>query len=136
MRQVGTATQINGEYASVVVLRTSMCGENCSSCKGGCRPTTQKVLAKTGGLLVHPGDRVILELPDSKVLGGAVLTYLVPVVFLFVGYFVASAFRAAEVIRIISAIASAIFVFFSVKFIDNALKKGESYQITISKVLH
>lgn len=46
MKQVGVVTEIRDGYAAVLVAKTSMCGENCGACKGGCKPGTQKVLAK------------------------------------------------------------------------------------------
>lgn len=137
MRQAGTVLQIEQGYASVLVMKTSMCGENCGACKGGCTPGTQKVRAKIDCAEgVRPGDRVVLESDTKRVLGLAALLYLLPLAALFAAYFVADMWLHSEPISIVSALAAAVFVFFSVKLLDNTLRNSIKYEIRITKVLH
>ncbi|HIV03336.1 MAG TPA: SoxR reducing system RseC family protein [Candidatus Aphodoplasma excrementigallinarum] len=137
MRQAGTVLQIEQGYASVLVMKTSMCGENCGACKGGCTPGTQEVRAKIDCTEdVHPGDRVVLESDTKGVLGLAALLYLLPLAALFAAYFAADSWLHSEPISIVSALAAAVFVFFSVKLLDNALRNSKKHEIHITKVLH
>ena len=134
MRQIGKVEQVSGTSATVVVMRQSMCGEHCASCKGGCTPTRQRVSAQnTAGAI--PGDMVVLELRDAKVLAGAALVYLVPLAALFAGYLIAALITESEGIRILSALLCTAAVFLPAKWADTLLKKAGKYQITISKVL-
>lgn len=137
MKQVGVVTEIRDGYAAVLVAKTSMCGENCGACKGGCKPGTQKALAKIDCTqAVHAGDRVALELDSKKVLAMAAVLYVLPVLALFAAYFIAEHFFHSEPISIVSAFAAAFFVFFFAKLLDNALKNSKKYEIRVTKVLH
>lgn len=138
MKQVGKVISIDDGYAVLLVAKTSMCGENCASCKGGCRPTSQKVVARIGqdAAEVKVGDMAVLEMEDKKVLMGAVMVYLLPLLAMFIGYFVADSISHHELISIISALGASVFVFFSAKLFDNALKNNKKYEIVVSKVLH
>lgn len=134
MQQIGKVEEVQDGSALVVVMRQSMCGENCASCRGNCTPTRQRVRAKNA-IGASPGDMVVLELCDSKVLAGAALVYLVPLAALFAGYFAAALLSESEGVRILTALVCTAAVFFPAKWADNLLKKAGKYQITISKVL-
>ncbi len=137
MKQIGKIISIDGSYATLLVAKTSMCGENCGACKGGCKPGTQKVLARlddANGAAV--GDMAVLELDDKKVLTMACAFYLLPIVALFIAYFVAYYFTKSEPICLISALCAAVLVMFSAKIFDIKLKNSKKYEIRITKVLH
>lgn len=134
MRQIGRVEQLKGDCAVVVVMRQSMCGENCASCKGGCTPTRQRVSAKNCAG-AKPGDMVALDLSDSRVLAGAALVYLTPLAALFLGYFVADGIWHSEALSIAASLLSMLLFFLCAKWLDHVLKKAGQYQITISKVL-
>lgn len=139
MKQVGQIISADGEYAVVLVAKTSMCGENCGACKGGCKPGSQKVTAKFDEGISRSakvGDMAVLELEDSKVLLTAVVLYLLPIAAMFLAYFAAMALSASEQISIVSALSASLFVFFSAKLFDKRLKNSKKYEIRITKVLH
>lgn len=137
MKQVGKIISISDGYATVLVAKTSMCGENCGACKGGCKPTSQKVMAKLSPSCTdaQPGDMAVLEMEDKKVLAGAAMVYLLPLLAMFVAYIVADSIAHSELISIISALGASFLVFFSAKFADNALKNNKKYEIHMTKVL-
>ena len=87
MREVGFVDEIKGGYAIVRVAKKSACGENCASCKGGCTPGERKIKVKNTSS-AEVGEKVILELPDGKVLSAAFLAYILPIIIFFVGFFV------------------------------------------------
>ena len=138
MKQVGKIISIeDGGYALLLVAKTSMCGENCGACKGGCKPGTQKVLARFDGAMdAKEGDMAVLEMEDGKVLLSAAMLYLLPLAAMFAAYFIADAMAKSEPISIISALVASFFVFFSAKLLDKKLKNSKKYEIRITKVLH
>lgn len=138
MKQVGKIISIDGEYATLLVAKTSMCGENCASCKGGCKPTSQKVVARLDAKCASAqvGDMAVLEMDDKKVLLGAAVVYLLPLLAMLAAYIIADGIAHDELISIISALAASFFVFFSAKLLDNVLKNNKKYEIYVTKVLH
>ena len=137
MKQVGKIICINGEYATLLVAKTSMCGENCGACKGGCKPGSQRVLARFDGCQnAKVGDMAVLEMDDKRVLFMAAMLYLVPIIAMFAAYFIAYYISESEPISIVSALGTAFFVLFSVKLFDVMLKNSKKYEICITKVLH
>lgn len=92
MTQIATVKRLIGEsQAEVLVRRQSACGHSCESC-GGCGPeSAAQVTAVADNLLgARPGDTVRVESESRRVLGMAGALYLLPFLFLFVGYLLAT----------------------------------------------
>lgn len=92
MTQIATVKRLLGaDKAEVQVRRPSACGHDCKSC-GGCGPDTMTQVTATAENEpgARPGDTVRIESESHKVLGLAAVLYLLPIVLLFVGYFIAS----------------------------------------------
>lgn len=92
MTQIATVKRLLGnDKAEVQVRRPSACGHDCKSC-GGCGPDTMTQVAAVAEneIGARPGDTVRVESESRKVLGLAAAVYFVPIVLLFVGYFIAS----------------------------------------------
>ena len=137
MKQVGKIISIDGSYATLLVAKTSMCGENCGACKGGCKPSSQKVVARLDdGQSGEVGDMAVLEMEDKCVLLMAALLYLSPLAAMFLGYFIAYFVSNSEPISILSALVATFLVFFSAKLVDKTIKNSKKYEIRITKVLH
>ena len=88
MTQQGTIKKLlPGRMAEVEVTRRSACGHDCAKC-GGCGGLETQTLYVTAfnGVAAQVGDRVLLEGETGRVLGIAVLVYLLPVVLFFIGY--------------------------------------------------
>lgn len=71
--------------AEVEIIRSSACGENCSSC-GLCPGMTARIYA-VNDINAAVGDEVIINMSDKNVLGAAFLVYIVPLITLIIGYF-------------------------------------------------
>ena len=88
-----------GGRAEVAVKRQSACGHDCSKCGGGCSElmvsSTVAVIA-ANPVRAMPGDMVTVESSTSRVLGAAVIVYLVPFLLFFAGYFLCAAFRLSS----------------------------------------
>ena len=75
--------------AEVAVTRQSACGHDCAKCGGGCANLavmpTVTVWAENP-VRAMEGDTVTVESSSRRVLGAAVLVYLVPFLLFFLGY--------------------------------------------------
>ena len=76
--------------AEVSVRRQSACGHDCSKCGGGC---SEMMVSATVAVIADnpvralPGDSVTVESSTGRILGAAVVVYLVPFLLFFLGYF-------------------------------------------------
>lgn len=97
MEQIATVMRvISADTAEVSVVRQSACAHDCSECSGcGSKPTSITVRAGCD-IPVSVGDKVVL-FSDNRVLGYAVLVYLVPLVLFLAGYLAVPA--SSELIR-------------------------------------
>ncbi len=103
MREEGIIRSVSGKLCSVEVTRKSACGENCASCGGNCKLKTQICIAENICRGV-PGDRVIIEISDKKMLKSAFLVYILPILVFFVVYVASSACSASDSISAIAAV--------------------------------
>lgn len=137
MQTIGIVLKVNNEETcEVSVARVSMCGENCGACKGGCKPTDQRVTVMRNGFDVKEGDKVVLATSSKDVLATAFFLYILPIFALILGWAVGSAIFDKEIFVIFSAICFMIFFFLIVKFADKCLKKRKKCAVSVSKVLH
>ena len=107
MVQTAKVTRVLADgRAEVAVKRQSACGHDCSKCGGGCsalvvRSSTRRTAPPVGvnpanPVRAMPGDMVTVESSTSRVLGAAVIVYLVPFLLFFAGYFLCAAFRLSS----------------------------------------
>lgn len=109
MRETGIVTEIRGNTAKVKIVKRSACGENCASCKGGCVPT-ERILAVKNTIGAECGDKVLIEMSDSRVIGAAFFVYILPLFIFIAGYFVLFFMGMAESLAIvISLVVTALF---------------------------
>lgn len=136
MTQRGIVEKIDGTQITVLVAKTSMCGENCASCKGGCMPGTQQVLAvnHTGESLCI-GDSVLLETETGKVLGASAAVYLVPLVCLFASYFIAQSFTESELVCALLSVAALFVSLFGMRLLDRVVHKKRTLLVQITEIL-
>ena len=83
------------DKAEVEVLRGTACGDNCGSCEA-CHYTSKIRVEATNDIGAQPGDRVEIEARTSRILGAAVLVYVVPFVLFFIGYAIAAMLNMSE----------------------------------------
>lgn len=89
-----TKTLDNG-LAEVVVERSGICGGNCDECDG-CRYDNLVKSTVENTISAHRGQHVVIETPSAGVYKGAFSMYLLPIVFLIVGYYIAAALSVPE----------------------------------------
>lgn len=96
MTQQGTIKKLlPGGMAEIEVTRRSACGHDCAKC-GGCGGLETQTLYVTARNKADAGvgERVLIEGETGKVLGMAVLVYVLPIVLFFVGYALGAALFA------------------------------------------
>ena len=99
MIQTAKVTKIvDAGRAEVAVKRQSACGHDCSQCGGCVEMMVNATVSVVAENLVHamPGDTVTVESATRKILGAAVLVYLVPFALFFAGYFLCAAAGLGE----------------------------------------
>ena len=96
------------DRAEVEVLRGTACGGSCESC-GVCHYASKIRVEARHDIGAELGDRVEIEATTSRILGAAVLVYVVPFVLFFVGYALAAALSLGEGLSMVIS-----FAFFAV----------------------
>lgn len=131
MAETAYVTKIEGEFALIELERSSACSK-CGSCK-----TTKsgKMIGKALNKAdANVGDTVVLGMKGSF-LGAVSVTYLVPLVMFFLGYyFGAEALKGGELQGIIGAFALMILSFGFVMIYDRYARSKGKYQLEIKKV--
>jgi len=118
------------EKAEVEVLRGTACGDDCGSCEV-CHYASKIRVEARNAIGAAVGDKVEIETATSRVLGAAVLVYVVPFVLFFIGYAIAAALDMPETQAMLMS-----FGFFAVGFVVIVLvgrrhkKNPITYEIT------
>ncbi len=132
MTQYAIIKKLTGpEKAEVEVLRGTACGDDCGSCEV-CHYASKIRVEARNAIGASVGDRVEIETATSRVLGAAVLVYVVPFVLFFIGYAIAALLLdMAELQAMLMS-----FAFFAVGFVMVAIvgkrhkKNPITYEIT------
>ena len=121
---------LDNNMAEVAVTRATACGGNCGSCESGMFQTELRAQARNL-IQAKPGQKVTIESKSSRILGAAVLVYVMPLLFFLLGYGLAAAFGAGEGTRILlsfsALIVSALVLVLSQRF--NKRKKPITFDI-------
>ena len=132
MTQYAIIKKLTGpEKAEVEVLRGTACGDDCGSCEV-CHYASKIRVEARNAIGASVGYRVEIETATSRVLGAAVLVYVVPFVLFFIGYAIAA--LALELAEVPAMLVS--FAFFAAGFVVVVLvgrrhrKNPITYEIT------
>ena len=93
------------DKAEVEVLRGTACGDDCGSCEV-CHYASKIRVEARNDVGAQLGDRVEIEARTSRVLGAAVLVYVVPFILFFIGYAVAAALNFSEGLSMVMSFAA------------------------------
>lgn len=127
MQQTGIVKETKHGVASVMITRSSACGESCASC--GLCPGQTAVVEAQNGVNAAAGDTVIIDMPDKKVLGAAFLVYIVPLIFLIAGYFLGGVIFKTEAMSIVSGLFLMALSFLIIAASDRKIKKHCTHRI-------
>lgn len=132
MTEIGFVDKVSNGITTVRVAKKSACGENCASCKGGCTPS-ERVLEVKNPIGAEQGERVVLELPEGRLLTAAFLAYILPLLFMIAGCILADFFYDSEWQMVLGGSVSFAIGFLLAKIIS---KRGrEKYMAEIVRVL-
>lgn len=95
------------DMAEVAVTRGTACGGNCGSCESCMFQSELRVEARNL-IQAKPGQKVTISSKSSRIFGAAFLVYIMPLLFFFAGYAIASLSGAGEGLRILVSFASLI----------------------------
>ena len=95
------------DMAEVAVTRGTACGGNCGSCESCMFQSELRVEARNL-IQAKPGQKVTISSKSSRIFGAAFLVYIMPLLFFFAGYAIASLSGAGEGVRILVSFASLI----------------------------
>ena len=96
MLQEAIVTNIRGDgLAEVVVERLGICGGNCDGCNE-CQYESQMKSLVQNPIGAQRGQQVMIEVPTGGVIRGALIIYMLPIVLMIAGYFIASALSLSE----------------------------------------
>ncbi|HYH02870.1 MAG TPA: SoxR reducing system RseC family protein [Bacillota bacterium] len=93
VREIGKVIEISGDLVTVLIKRHASC-ESCGACGLGGKSEIKLVAKNDLGAIV--GDQVCLELQAGKMYQAAFLVYTVPLLMLFVGYYLGQAIATVQ----------------------------------------
>ncbi len=125
MLNKGIVQEVDGKNLKILVYKDSACS-HCSSCSD--RFQGEFEFEAEGN--VNKGDSISFEIEDKVVLNLAFLVYILPVIFLFLGYILSSKLGLSEGKRILSSFVSMFFSFVLLFFYD----KSKGKQILNKKI--
>lgn len=128
MRQTGRVLSIDGNRATISVMRQTACGDSCETCSAKCSLKDCQVTALALPEL-KVGDKVIFEMPAKKVLFAAFIVYITPLIVLICGYLLSMLSGADEGTSALVGIVSMVLWFVIVHFIDKKLSKYYKHTI-------
>ena len=93
------------DMAEVAVTRGTACGGNCGSCES-CMFQSELHTEARNLIRAKPGQKVVIESKSSRILGAAILAYVMPLLFFLAGYALAAALHWSEGLRILLSFAA------------------------------
>ena len=120
MRQEAKVLSINGELATVAVVRKSACAHDCADC-GGCGAQKTITVSALNMAGAKTGDFVTVESDDSSVLKKAFLLYIAPLIAFFAAYAMMSVAGMGETASSFGGIVVLALSFAAVKIYDGKM---------------
>jgi len=141
MDKMGRVVSTSGKYAKVEVIRSSACGEKCSSCKGGCTKNASYIQVENTAN-AQPSQFVMLQVDTKTVMGAAFFAYILPLIMLIVGIavgtFIFSKLRLpfpSELFTFFIGMAFMTLSYGMVRYFDSSYKSKEKIKYHIAKIV-
>ncbi|HOK41623.1 MAG TPA: SoxR reducing system RseC family protein [bacterium] len=130
MKEIGVVINKNDEHLTIQIERCSTC-EHSSTCNLIDKNYQIIIPADKQYSEINICDKLILEFPDSKYFYMLFIVFILPIIFIFIIYFLANYFFYNELLKISISLISLIIIFLFLFFKKN---KNNKYQIKIRKV--
>lgn len=132
MEQIGKVVDVRGNTLTIIIKRSSMCGENCASC-GACTQKNFKITCEnTIGATLH--DSVVIETADSFVLRSAFLVYILPVFLMVAAYLALDEILQSKGLVILFSFAVLALFFFILHQFDRVLSIRSEKRMKLVKI--
>jgi sigma-E factor negative regulatory protein RseC len=141
MEETGVVMETSGGTAKVMMNRGGSC-ESCSA-SGSCKAVSDdRVMEAENPLGAEPGQQVVLEIESGMFLKATFLTYMLPVIFLFLGAYLGGKF-GPDISKAVSfdnwqAIGGVAFLVLSalmIRLYDRKVKKSKVLKPVIVKII-
>lgn len=139
MEEIGEVVKLKNNMAVVRLRRSAAC-ERC----GACRLVAADFMEADArnSIKAKKGDRVLIELEPRTLLTASFIVYIVPLIFLILGYFVGAwlaSFIAranlAEIFAVILGFAFFAFSYLIIREIDRRLASSEQFYPVVKKII-
>ena len=126
---------LSSSTAEISLMRQLECGLSCKSCEGCPQKPKDEVLAVAENSAgAKPGDVVEVQSNSGNAIGIAALVYLVPCVFLVLGYLLGSGLGFGEGLCVLIAFAGLFIGFVPALLLNRAIVRGGKPEFTILRV--
>jgi len=139
MEEIGEVVALKNDLAIVRFKRSAAC-EKCGACKLAGADFMEAEVKNLA--LAEIGDKVLIELEPKILLTASLIVYIVPVVFLILGYFLgawlANVFgqaNVAEPIGIVFGFGLFALSYFAIREIDRRLASGQQFYPAIKRIV-
>lgn len=130
MQNSGIIKKINKNCITVSMYKETACS-HCNNCSD---KITNEITFFTD-VNVEVGDIVTFEMDDRQVLKAASIVYILPIIFMILGYFLGDKLGLSEAYCILTSFLSLIISFIGIYFYDkNIVKKEMENEITIISI--
>jgi len=121
--------------AEISLMRQLECGLSCKSCEGCPQKPTDEILALAENTVgAGPGDVVEVQSNSGNTIGIAALVYLVPCVFLVLGYLLGSWFGFGEGLSVLMAFLGLLVGFGPALLLNRAIVRSGKPEFTILRI--
>ena len=121
--------------AEISLMRQLECGLSCKSCEGCPQKPKDEVLALAENPVdAKPGDVVEVESNAGNAIGIAALVYLVPCVFLVLGYLLGAGLGVGEGLSVLMAFWGLLIGFIPAVLLNRAIVRGGKPEFTILRI--
>ena len=121
--------------AEISLMRQLECGLNCKSCEGCPQKPTDEILAVADNAgTVKAGDVVEVESNSGSAIGIAALVYLVPCIFLILGYLLGARLGLSEGLCVLLAFVGLAVGFVPALLLNRAIAQRGKPEFTILRI--
>ena len=117
----GIIESINNNKLTVSIYKESACS-HCNKC-GDNAKIANKIMISYDKTDVNIGDIITFEMEDSQIFKAALIVYILPLIFMFLGYYLVSKSGFNEGVAVISSFLSLFFSFIGIFFYDRKIVK-------------
>ncbi|MDX8336228.1 MULTISPECIES: SoxR reducing system RseC family protein [Cetobacterium] len=123
MQTSGLVKEINGKSITVSMYKESACS-HCDKCSDSAKILNQFTFNYTGED-VKVGDIITFQMEDNQVFKAALIVYIIPLIFMFLGYFIGAKLNLSEGKCIIISFTSLAVGFLGVFIYDKFVVKNK-----------